>query len=129
MCVVGLSGVFVQFLIYNVLRQSLSPISAAQIAIMAAIINNFVLNSLFTFKKNSHVQHRQKLRAFSLFIVYSALMVALQSYWLHLGLKYVGSGYLKENMTMVTGIILASILNYLMYSRLIWREKKVHLPL
>lgn len=129
MCVVGLTGVFVQFLVYNVLRQSMSPLAAAQFAIMAAVINNFLLNNRFTFKNNLLVHRYQKLKAFGLFIGYSALMVGLQSYWLHLGIKYLGSGYLKENITMITGIIIASVLNYLIYSRLIWREENSQIPL
>ena len=129
MCLVGLSGVVVQCLIYNILRQSMSPLSAAQFAIIAAIINNFILNNRFTFKAIPSAHRYHKLKSFSLFIGYSLLMVGLQSYWLHLGIKYLGTGFLKENMTIVTGIIIGSCLNYLIYSRLIWREKKIQIPL
>jgi dolichol-phosphate mannosyltransferase len=99
-------------------------LSAAKFAIMAAIINNFTLNNQFTFKKHLLVRRFEKFKSLALFIGYSIAMVSLQSYWLHLGLKYLGSGYLKENMTMITGIILGSFLNYLTYSRIIWRLKK-----
>ncbi len=127
MCLVGLSGVLVQGVVYNILRQNLSPLSAAQFAIMAAIINNFALNNRFTFKHHSPTFRYQKIRTISLFVGYSVLMIALQSYWLHLGLKYFGSGYLKENITIVTGMLIGSLLNYLTYSRLIWREKPSYL--
>ncbi len=121
MCAVGFSGVVVQCLVYNLLRQSLSPLYAAQLAIITAIMNNFVLNHRLTFHKKSLIHRDQKWKAFGLFIGYALLMVALQSYWLHLSLKYIGSGYVKENITMITGMILASVLNYWMYSRVIWR--------
>ncbi len=127
MCLVGLSGVLIQCLVYNALRQSLSPITAAQCAIMAAIINNYALNNRFTFKSKRPAHRYQKIKSFSLFIGYSVLMISLQSYWLHVGLKYLGSGYLKENITLVTGIIIGSLLNYLTYTRFIWRKKPSYL--
>ena len=123
MCLVGLSGVLVQCLVYNVLRQSVSPMAAAQLAIIAAIINNFILNNRFTFKANSPPYSHPKIKSFGLFLGYSILMIGLQSYWLHLGLKYVGAGFLKENLTLITGIFIGSLLNYLMYSRFIWGAK------
>ena len=123
MCLVGLSGVLVQFVVFNGSREILSPLSAMQFAVMAAIINNFILNHRFTFKNKSAAHLSQKLLSLGLFIGYSIVMISLQSYWMHLGLKYLGFGYLKENITMVTGILLGSIVNYLMYSRLIWRGK------
>ena len=127
MCLVGLSGIFVQFLVYNILRENLTPLSAVRFAIMAAIINNFILNNRFTFKISPFVHPYQKLKALILFIGYSGLMIGLQSYWLQLGIKYLGTGYLKENLAMVTGILIGSGLNYLIYSRLIWRAKKLPL--
>lgn len=121
MCLVGLTGVFIQFLVYNLLRQSLSPIIAEQIAIIAAIVNNFILNNRFTFKRTARLSRHQNMKALCLFLGYSVLMIAFQSYWLHLGLIYWGAGPLKENITMAVGILLGSFINYLTYSRLIWR--------
>ena len=113
MCLVGLSGVFLQCIIYNVLRQSLSPIYALKLAIIAAIVNNYVLNNRFTFKDNPPLHLFQKVKSFSMFLVYSVLMISVQSYWFDLGLKYIGSGFIKENTTIFTGIIIGSLLNYL----------------
>lgn len=120
MCLVGLSGVLVQCVLYNVLRQTMPPIQAAQCAIFAAIVNNFLLNNRFTFK--TAMTRAQCFKSLGLFIGYSLMMVGAQSYWLHLGLKYLGQGGLQENITLLSGIILGSLLNYLIYSRLIWRQ-------
>lgn len=129
MCIVGLSGVVVQALVYNVLRLCMSPITAAQCAIVAAIVNNYTLNNRFTFKRSAPRTHRyEKATSFGLFVGYSALMVLLQSYWLQLGIKYVGMGFLKENLIMFIGMIIGSLINYISYSRVIWREKKQQLP-
>jgi dolichol-phosphate mannosyltransferase len=125
MCLVGLSGVGVQFMVYNVLRQSLSPIIATQMAIIIAIISNFALNNRYTFKRMFKVPRYQKIKSLSLFTGYSVLMIILQSYWLHLGIKYFGTGFLSENLSIFSGMIVGSFFNYLTYSRLIWRERKV----
>ena len=128
MCLVGLSGVAIQGLVYNILRVFMSPIIAAQFAVMAAIANNFVLNNRFTFKRIPSTYRYQRAKSFGLFVGYSALMVVFQSYWLHLGIKYFGTGFLKENLTIFVGMIIGSFINYVTYSRLIWREKKLQLP-
>src|SRR3990167_5910647 len=124
MCLVGLSGTAIQYLIYNLLRLKLSPISAIQFAVLGAMINNFTLNNRFTFKKNSLTIHYQTIKTLAVFLGYSILMVGFQSYWLYLGISYFGSGYLKENLILISGIVLGSILNYFIYSHFIWRKKK-----
>lgn len=129
MCLVGISGMVVQFTVYNILRQNMSPFNAAQLAVIAAIINNFIFNNRFTFKNNIFHQPVQKLKSFVLFIGYSMLMVSFQSHWLQLGIKYIGSGYIKENLVMIAAILTGSYINYLTYSRLVWPEKKLTEPL
>lgn len=124
MCLVGLSGVIIQCMLYNFLRHKLPPVSANQVAVFGAIINNFTLNNQFTFKKNPLTFSYKTLKSLAFFIGYSILMIGCQSYWLHLGIKYFGSGQLKENIVLITGIILGSILNYIIYANFIWRKSK-----
>ena len=124
MCVVGLSGMAVQFLLYNIGRHYLSPFHAAQIAVTAAIVNNFILNSCFTFKHRRAVSKLHQAKSLGVFLAYSVSIIYLQSYWLDLGVKYLGTGRLRENLIVVTGMILGSFLNYFIYSRVVWREKE-----
>ena len=124
MCLVGLSGTFVQYVLYNILRQKIDPVSAVQIAVLAAMINNFALNNRFTFKKNPLVFNNRMLKSFLLFLFYSLFMIGFQSYWLHLGLMYWGSGFLKENSILISGMVLGSIFNYLIYTNFVWRKNK-----
>lgn len=121
MCIVGLIGLFIQCMMYNLLRIKYSPFIAAQIAVGLAIINNFLLNNQYTFK-NRNLNNPFKAAAF--FIGYSALMIAFQSSWAQLGIGYLGTGYLKENTVIASGVFIGSLLNYLFYTRIIWREKK-----
>ncbi len=124
MCLVGLSGAIIQYTLYNTLRHKLPPVSAAQLAVLGAILNNFILNNQFTFKKNPLTFSYKALKSLIFFIGYSIFMIGCQSYWLHLGIKYFGAGYITENIILITGIILASVLNYVFYSQFIWRKNK-----
>ncbi|WP_370449425.1 glycosyltransferase [Legionella sp. km772] len=121
MCAVGLVGLSIQCLIYNLLRLKCSPFFAAQIAVSIAILNNFILNNQFTFKRR--VINNQ-LRSAAFFIAYSILMIVFQSTWVQWGVEYLGAGYVKENLIVATGILVGSVLNYLFYSRIVWRKKE-----
>lgn len=129
MCFVGISGMLLQLMTYNVLRHSLPPYSAAQYAVLLAVINNFILNSRFVFKAQAKVPLVQRIKALIFYLGYSLLMIGFQSNWLRLGINYFGSGYVKENLIMVAGLVVGSLLNYLIYSRVVFRDKKLPLPL
>ncbi len=122
MCFVGVSGAMLQCFIYNVLRQSMTPFSASQFSVVAAMCSNFTVNNCLVFKRKLRTNMIQKLTSLGLFISYSALMVNLQSYWLSMGIRILGQGYLKENIIVIIGIILGSFLNYRSYSRIIWKS-------
>ena len=124
MCLVGALGVFVQIAVYNLLRTHMSPFNASQIAVLAAIINNFMLNSRFTFKNRLKTNRAFKAKRLAGFAVYSFVMIYLQSFWLELGISYFGSGALRENIILAVGMGLGSLLNYFIYSRHIWPEIK-----
>jgi len=125
MCLVGFSGMAMQFLVYNLTRSYLSPTHALQLAIIVAMINNFLLNSRFTFKHRAPISSWHKITSLVLFFTYSISMIYLQSYWLHMGILYFGRGAAEENIIMGVGMILGSLLNYLIYSRVVWRAKHV----
>ncbi|WP_045097236.1 glycosyltransferase family 2 protein [Legionella fallonii] len=124
MCVVGFVGLILQCLAYNSLRFYCTPFIAAQLAVLVAIINNFILNNRVTFK-NRNLKLRFK--SFAFFVSYSLVMVGFQSNWMRLGISYWGSGLLKENLIMFSGVVVGSVLNYLFYSRMIWRKKEKRL--
>jgi dolichol-phosphate mannosyltransferase len=121
MCLVGGVGLIIQILVYNILRLSFPPLFSAQLAIIAAIINNFILNNQFTFNKRK-LTHRFK--NFASFMGFSFLMINFQSHWVQWGIDYYGSGSFKENFLVISGVALGSVLNYIFYSRIIWRKKQ-----
>lgn len=121
MCLVGLSGMTVQFLVYNVSRHYLPPFGSTQIAVTVAIVNNFLLNSHFTFKQRQRISHYKKARSMAIFLAYSVAFIYLQSYWQAAGVALFGEGILKENSIIFVGMVLGSFLNYFIYSRIVWR--------
>ena len=124
MCLVGALGMLVQFIIYNLLRIHITPFSASQIAVLAAIVNNYLLNSSFTFKSGLQIPRVEVFRRVTRFMVYSLVMIYLQSYWLKLGISYLGTGTIQENSILALGIGLSSLINYFIYSRHIWPESR-----
>lgn len=127
MCLVGSLGIAVQFITYNILREyfQFSPFQASQIAVCAAIINNFILNNKITFGDKNKTAWSLKLRRLLLFTLYSVFIINLQSFWLRFGVLCFG-GPLRENIIMGAGIGFMSVLNYYAYSRHIWAEQFVH---
>lgn len=122
MCLVGVTGMSVQFITYNIARLYLSPFYAAQMAVTIAIINNFILNSRFTFKQRQRLSRLNQFKSFGLFIVYSIAIIYFQSYWLEWGVKLLGAGPIKENLIVIVGMVIGSFLNYFIYSRVVWRS-------
>ena len=54
--------------------------------------------------------------------MYSVLIIQLQSYWIDFGVTIFGRGPFKENLMVLLGMGIGSILNYVIYSRLVWRQ-------
>ncbi len=127
MCFVGSLGIAVQFITYNTLRKyfHFTPFDASQIAVCAAIINNFILNNKITFSDKNKTSWPLKTKRLLIFTIYSIFIINMQSYWLRFGVLCFGGGALRENIIMGTGIGLMSLLNYYAYSRHIWAEKLV----
>lgn len=124
MCLVGLMGMTVQFVAYNLFRKYLPAFNASQLAVLAAIIHNFILNRNFTFKSSLKLSKFFEMKRLLGFGLYSVVMIYLQSYWLKFGINYLGSGFLQENLIIGVGIGLASLLNYFTYSRHVWPDPK-----
>lgn len=123
MCLIGSIGLIVQLLSYNLLREFLPPFNASQLAVLAAIINNFILNNRYTFKSTSNWRRSHKIKRATRFLLYSMAIIYLQSNWVRIGVIYLGDGLLCENILLLTSLVFVSFLNYFTYSRHIWPER------
>ncbi len=119
MCTVGLSGAVLQFISYNILCHQMSPFKATQIACLLAILSNYTLNSLYTFKGQNHKPYFYP-KKMAVFFSYSMVMILLQSSWVHFTVAHFGRGRLIENLMLAVGIGLGSLLNYAVYDKVIW---------
>lgn len=127
-CFVGLGGMMVQMILFNLFRLiHVSVVLANLLGIEAAIITTFMLNNTFTFKdfKMTRHHHGKKhiTKKFFQFNLCSVGSILIQSGLLYLITTSFGTGFWKENITVFVGIILGSIINYFVYSRWIWKTK------
>lgn len=124
MCLVGLIGAIVQFAVYNLMRYHYSVFASSQIAVICAIASNFIFNNKFTFAAKQKTMNSNNISIrIMMFVLYSLIMVFLQSSWVHFATTHIGGNRAIENLYVATGMILGSIFNYLFYSRIIWAHR------
>lgn len=116
--IIGGIGTLVQLIVFNLLRQKLALGWSQNLSIEAAIVSNFILNNIWTFKERSWSWLR-----FGKFNVLSLGSIVIQNLVLFLGIKIFGQSWLIENGLVLLGIILGLIWNYLMYTRVVWKQK------
>lgn len=124
-CLVGSTSLIIQLILFNILRVWLSATLSNAIAIECAIINNFFVNNFFTFKdKRLSISLNTKLiKKFIQFNCYSLGSLGLQILVLYMGIHILKPNRLTENILVCIGIFLGSIVNYLIYTRIVWRHK------
>ncbi len=118
---VGAVGTVVQLLVFNLLRLKLSLGWSQNAAIEAAVVSNFVINNIWTFKEKSWSFIR-----FIKFNLTSLGSIIIQNLVLFLGIKILGQSWLVENFLVVLGILIGLIWNYLMYTRVVWKGHGAH---
>ncbi len=125
MCAIGLAGMLVQLVIFNTLRHVWRPEYANVFGIEMAILSNFLLNNRISFYDRRLKRHhplRSWLKKLFLFNVYSLGSMAIQALVLWLGVDLCGYGFWTENSFVLIGILIGSLYNYFMYSKLVWKK-------
>jgi len=123
---VGFIGSIIQFIIFNIFRLKLSPEYANVIAVEAAVISNFTLNNIWTFKDKRIPFKRIKklLIKFIQFNLASMGSIIIQFLVLKIGVGLLGRSFWIENGLVAIGILIGLIWNYLMYTRFVWKTHK-----
>ncbi|AKM79492.1 MAG: Glycosyltransferase [Candidatus Beckwithbacteria bacterium GW2011_GWB1_47_15] len=121
--IVGGLGTIVQLVFFNLLRLKLSLVLAQNLSIEAAVVSNFVLNNIWTFKEKKFAFSRlgELAVGFVKFNVLSLGSIVIQNIALLAGVKVFGRSFLIENSLVLVGILLGLIWNYLMYTRVVWK--------
>lgn len=126
-CLVGLSGMLLQLLSYNIFRYMIHPVYANIVSIQLAILSNFLLNNKISFcdrRLNHTNKKRRYLIKFIQFNIFSLGSMLGQTVILWLGIGWLGHGVVSENIFVILGIIIGSIYNYFVYSHIIWKRNK-----
>ncbi|EHL07748.1 glycosyltransferase, group 2 family protein [Desulfitobacterium hafniense DP7] len=133
-CLVGGSGVLVDMLIFAILGYRFPGMSVnakAVVSAFIAMVSNYTLNNLFTWKEIRGIKFNYKaflvnLRRFSKYLMVSSFGILIKSiilfllyYFLHIN-KYWGN---------FAGIVCASFSNYFLSKLWVWREEKASFPI
>lgn len=123
--IVGGIGAVIQFSIFNFLRLTLAPEYANAIAVEIAVISNFIINNLWTFKDRriAFKKAGKLILKFLQFNLVSLGSILIQFVVMKIGVGILGRSFWLENMLVAIGILIGLIWNYTMYTRLIWKKK------
>lgn len=126
--VVGGTGLFLQTIIFEVLGillKIVTPTAATIIGGQVAIVSNFLLNNLWTFRDKTIKNTFQLVKKFVLFWLTSNFaVVILQGGSVMLGEKLVGENDFLIHFFYVLGLVLTLIWNYTIYNRVVWKTHK-----
>jgi dolichol-phosphate mannosyltransferase len=122
--IVGGIGTLIQLLLFNLFRLKFALVLAQNISIELAIISNFILNNIWTFKeeKFNFADVKKLVRGFIKFNILSIGSIIIQNIVLIGGVKILGRSFIIENLLVISGILLGLIWNYLMYTRVVWKS-------
>jgi putative flippase GtrA len=123
-CISGVISLGVQLIVFNSLRLFIQPTTANTIAVEIAIITNFFINDHFTFydrkqKKRAWKNILSQLFTFNLVSLSSML---IQYIALHLELSLFGNHLVYENIAVLIGIIIGSMVNFALYKAVVWKK-------
>jgi len=124
--VVGFIGAAIQFSVFNVLRNTLIPEIANTLAVSLAVISNFIINNIWTFKadKIPFSKVGKLLAKFATFVLVSMGSILIQFVVMKIGVSVLGRGFIIENGLVMVGILIGLVWNFTMYKKVIWKKKK-----
>ena len=122
---VGFAGFIVNFTFIRVFRSlGLSEVLVWLFATELAIINNYTINNIWTFKEAKIAGFKNTVVKFLQFNLTSAGALAIQSFFGPLGVKLVGERF--DWLVLATVIVILVLpYNYLMYNAVIWKTWKL----
>lgn len=123
-CISGVISLGLQLIVFNALRLFIKPTWANTIAVECAIITNFIINYHFTFRANKKNQPSCQyiIKQFVQFNLLSLSSMLIQFISLHLELRLLGRHLIYENMAVLIGIVIGSVVNFIFYKTIIWRD-------
>jgi dolichol-phosphate mannosyltransferase len=123
-CVVGVTGLVADSVLFNILRISLeNSKTASLLSGLIAMLVTFTLNNFWSFKENKISGIAGKLKGFIIYILSSYVPIFLRSQMIKFSVSKFGDTFLVSNITFFIGIVLGLIWNYTVYNKIIWKER------
>ena len=123
-CAVGFAGLFVDSALFNILRFSIgNSKTASLISGFIAMLTTFTLNNFWSFKNNKIEGNSKKIQGFIIYILSSYVPIVFRSQLIKFSVSRFGDTFWVSNITFFIGIVVGLIWNYLVYSKIIWKDK------
>ncbi|NMB56441.1 glycosyltransferase family 2 protein [Candidatus Beckwithbacteria bacterium] len=121
--VVGVIGFVVNLTALEVFYKAfgIRPDNAAAMGAELAIISNFCLNNLWTFKDRKISDFRKLIIKFLQFNLTSLGAVLIQKVGVWLGLKFFGESYYL--LYFIASVAVGMVYNFVMYNKVIWKKE------
>jgi dolichol-phosphate mannosyltransferase len=122
-CVVGFVGLFVDSGLFNILRIIIkNSKSSSLISGFIAMIATFLLNNFWSFRKNKIKGSDKKVLSFIIYVVSSYIPILVRSQLIKLSITRFGDTFWPSNIAFFIGILFGLVWNFLVYSKIIWKE-------
>ncbi|HPD73725.1 MAG TPA: glycosyltransferase family 2 protein [bacterium] len=123
-CAVGFAGLFVDSALFNILRLSIrNSKTASLVSGFIAMLTTFTLNNFWSFKNNKIEGNSKKIQGFIIYILSSYVPIVFRSQLIKFSVSRFGDTFWVSNITFFIGIVVGLIWNYLVYSKIIWKDK------
>jgi dolichol-phosphate mannosyltransferase len=121
---VGTIGFIINFSALELFHKAfnISPDNAAAMGAELAIISNFTLNNIWTFKERKINSPKLLLSKFLQFNLASFGSVAIQKVGIWTGIQFFGQKWYQ--LYFIVSVCLGLFLNYLVYTKIIWKKEK-----
>ncbi|NMC36454.1 glycosyltransferase family 2 protein [Candidatus Beckwithbacteria bacterium] len=120
--IVGLVGFIINFTALEVFHQAfgISPDNAAALGAELAIISNFTLNNIWTFKAQKITKPKQIAAKFVQFNVASLGAIIIQKVTVWIGMQLFGDSLYR--LYFLIAVAIGTGLNYMIYTKFIWKK-------
>lgn len=124
-CAVGLCGLAVDTGLFNIFRITLfdSSLSAVVSGFLAMLVT-FTLNNIWSFGERKITGISKLIGTFAVYGASSLIPILFRSQLVDLFVKALGNTFVVANTGFGIGILLGLVWNYLVYSKLIWRQSE-----
>ena len=123
-CLVGTVGAAVQIITFYSIEKNLPTHLALNISIFLAIVSNYLLNNIFSFRDRMMRGFGALIKKFPAFLLVSLGSVVIQNIVMSLGLFFWVETSLHKNVLNVVGILIGLVFNFTLYNKVIWKKEK-----